>query len=123
MSEPDEVILISGVTLGIMAYIVRRLADRCCDAIPSRRTKNQKERALELSKAMKTVQSIIGHRALTEDEVKALEYVLSEAEYRVPHRPVVRNGMESCPDCKCTVNFKNMKYYCPKCGKYYQPYG
>lgn len=123
MHQPDEFVLISGVVLGIAAYIVRTTVERHRNAKELRYRRREENRALELKDAMKTVRSIIGHRPLTEDEVKALEFVLSEAEYRLPHRPVVRNGMESCVECKCTVNFKNMKYYCPKCGKYYQPYG
>ena len=122
MHEPDEFILISGVTLGIAAYIVRSIAERHRDTKGLCYRRREENRALELKDAMKTVRSLIGHRPLTEDEVKALETVLAEAEYRIPHRAVIRSSMEQCPDCRCAVNFKNLKYYCPKCGKYYQPY-
>lgn len=122
--EPNYFVLISGVVLGIMAYIFRNAIDRCRDALTAHSQERKVKRALELTDAIKTIRrSVIGHRALTEDETKALEFVLEEAEYRTPHLPTIRNGYEVCPECNSSLNFAKGKVYCNKCGKRFRPYG
>ena len=124
MNKPDPFILYSGVVLGIMAYVFRTIEERCCDAMLSRQHGEKEKSALKLKDAINTIRrSVIGHRPLTEDEVKALELVLSEAEYRTPHFPIIISNVERCPECRSSLNFKNLKYYCPKCGKYFTPDG